>query len=378
VPLRNRGGHRVIAAIALNAAVFFLAPCASAKLGPIPIPKLLPGLDLKLLWNGETLANLSGGKQTGVAYDSVLDLIGQADTDALGGWQGGRLHIDLTRQDSTQPSLRYVGDTQTLSNISVANSRNEVYEFWYRQAFLHSHANIRVGIFGADDYFDTNQLADRLLNSSYENLPTMSGNVSSSVYPKPGYGIMGSYQKGHWRSQVALFQGHPENRSGVFNDGHMLLGELQYRSRPQNAHTIVKLGLWQYHQPERLAGSNPQRNWGGYVILQQALFERPAGPVSLFVGYGISPRAGNPIPRASVLGLDIPGLFASRPKDRLDLGMARASLRKKPAETSFEATYVVHLASELSVQPDVQYITHPSGIYPNAWVVGTRIDVSLP
>lgn len=56
-----------------------------------------------------------------------------------------------------------------------------------------------------------------------------------------------------------------------------------------------------------------------------------------------------------------------------DIGFAfaRAWVRDHSAETSLEATARIPLFDgSLALQPDVQYILHPSGVHPNALVSG--------
>ncbi|MGC9216801.1 carbohydrate porin, partial [Acidithiobacillus sp.] len=75
----------------------------------------------------------------------------------------------------------------------------------------------------------------------------------------------------------------------------------------------------------------------------------------------------------------------------LSVGMAMAWLRSGPvaaalgvepadirgAETSYELTYVAKLAEHVSLQPDLQYIQHPNGYYPDSTVGLLRVHVEF-
>ena len=75
-----------------------------------------------------------------------------------------------------------------------------------------------------------------------------------------------------------------------------------------------------------------------------------------------------------------------RPDDRVGIAIsnavispdARRLLGLRHDETTLEATYQVKIAETVALQPDVQYIIHPSsqaGV-PNALVVGFRVVVT--
>lgn len=60
------------------------------------------------------------------------------------------------------------------------------------------------------------------------------------------------------------------------------------------------------------------------------------------------------------------------------IGLARAWIRDHAAETSLEGTALIPMGgSRFALQPDVQYVFHPSGTYPNALAVALRLHVTL-
>ncbi len=58
------------------------------------------------------------------------------------------------------------------------------------------------------------------------------------------------------------------------------------------------------------------------------------------------------------------------------MGMARAWIRGAPhAETSLELNDLVPIDRHVSIQPDLQYVIHPSGVNPAALVFILRVNI---
>jgi len=80
------------------------------------------------------------------------------------------------------------------------------------------------------------------------------------------------------------------------------------------------------------------------------------------------------------------GPFANRPDDRLGFAVAHAimgtpavkALGASSAETSLEATYQLKVSERFALQPDIQYLLHPSGVAGarNSLGIGLRIVVA--
>jgi porin len=122
---------------------------------------------------------------------------------------------------------------------------------------------------------------------------------------------------------------------------------------------------------------------GAYVSIE--------GPVPDLQGWSAWLRAGVANGRAQIVanyigtGLVKQGLLPNRPDDRLGMAVARAGIgpARQPlglhkAETTFEASYQYKVHDTLALQPDVQYVHHPSGVAHgrDALVLGLRIVVT--
>ncbi|MGE5213338.1 MAG: carbohydrate porin, partial [Nitrospirota bacterium] len=87
-------------------------------------------------------------------------------------------------------------------------------------------------------------------------------------------------------------------------------------------------------------------------------------------------------------GLNYQGLIPTRDNDILGVAVGYGHLRDSSqdgggrsnpgCEIVAEATYQMELTTWLSLQPDVQYVIHPSGTdLPNALVLGARTTMSF-
>jgi porin len=125
---------------------------------------------------------------------------------------------------------------------------------------------------------------------------------------------------------------------------------------------------------------------GYYIQLEQLVFREtrcdelnPQG-LGLFVSY--LPRSFNgenpfPVIKNSVVGgMVYTGLIPGRDDDVVGAGFAWARLDQGGTnqETAVELFYKANITPLMSVQPDIQYIATPSGIHPDALVVGMRFE----
>lgn len=335
----------------------------SARLPPLPSP--YKGLSFSLNWDADAYDNLHGGIKRGYATDSVLSFGFGLNTGALGWWRGGKFSLGLRGIWSTHPS-EYAGDLQTLSNLDAPN-RRQISAFWYSQTF--GSALVRAGIMDLNGFFDDNEPAELFANASFGIMPSITANVPTATYPDSAWGVMlqfGEEQNG-WL--FGVFQGDPERLSTALKGGEMLIAEHNWR--PAGG-TQLGIGSWYRRAPA--ASGLPASDWGAYVNLQQALPDHPG--TSAFVQLGASPGKVNTVP--AYLGAGVVFHDVSPAVSALGFGFARAWIRDLAAETSLEATATIpFLNGSFVVQPDLQYILHPSGIHPNAFVVGLRLHTAL-
>ena len=155
---------------------------------------------------------------------------------------------------------------------------------------------------------------------------------------------------------------------------------------------MFKLGAWHYGQPRAPAFDLSHSTHGIYGIVE-AHWQLAGAELAPFLQWGKAFGTENLVPWYLGAGARLSHFLPGRPDDALSLGMARAALRSGvvaagfedeaqippiyPAETSYELTYVAKVNEWLSVQPDLQHITHPSGVYRNATVALLRLHLEF-
>lgn len=333
---------------------------------PLPLASPVKGLNLDFHWNADAYANLAGGRRRGYATDSVLYAGLGLDTGALGAWDGGTFRLELQAIASTHPSA-YAGDLQTLSNLDAPN-RRQIAKLWYSQAF--GKALVRAGIMDLNGYFDDNDAAALFANSSFGIIPSISANVPTPIYPDFGWGVMTRLGEPGDDWLLGAFQGNPADRASALHAGATLIAERDWRDPATGSH--IGIGAWYRRVP--VDAGLPASDWGAYANLEHAL---PHHPTAVgFVQLGVSPGQANQVP--VYLGAGIRFYRISSAVGDVGIGMARAWIRGRTAETSLETTATFPIAGAgFAIQPDLQYIFHPSGIRPNALVVGLRLHLAL-
>ena len=119
------------------------------------------------------------------------------------------------------------------------------------------------------------------------------------------------------------------------------------------------------------------------VFRESASFEEDTQGLGVFISYTRRFSSGGfPIGRIwenLVGGMVYTGLIPSRNDDVLGAGVAWARLNQGGTnrETVVEWFYKARVTPWMSLQPDIQYIASPSGVYHDAFAVGLRFEVML-
>ena len=313
--------------------------------------------------DSEAVSNRDGGVQRGTASDTVVHAAMAVDTQPLGLWAGGRLAASAVSINSGQPSQRYVGDLQGVSNLE-AETATRLFQLWYRQEFDRAGLRVKGGLIDMNQDFVATDSAATLLNASFGLMPTLSANIPASSYPEPGFGLEAAATWQHWLYQIGLFQADPGDRSGFFRHGHLLIGEADYDlTAGGQSWGHYKLGVWHYRQSDAVPGTVPTNDRGAYGIVDQTLFRRGPRDLGVFVQLGSSPSSTNEVPYYLGAGLQLRAPFRHRPGDLLTAGIAHARVRGDDvtAETTYELSYVFRVHRIATLQPDLQVVRHPGG-----------------
>ncbi len=371
-------------AAGMCAALLTGRPCVAA-------PGADPDVTVSARETVDTWRDVSGGVAVGWTTLNKLQVSATWNANALDD-PGFRIHAQVFRTNGERLTS-HTGDLQTVSNIE-ALSTDRLFEAWAEQAFgVDGHGGwaVRAGLIDLNSDFDSVDPASLFLGSSHGIGPDISksGRSGPSIFPVSSAAVRLTWTPTEdWTVRGGVFDGvpgnpdHPKAFATVrlsADDGMLSIVQID-RKLSRNAQ--VSVGAWGYNRGvPRLDGIGPRADIGVYGFIE--------GPVPRLDGWTGWVRVGRGDPAVQVAcgylgaGLVRAGVFAARPDDRLGIAVATAMISPTArrliglsrAETTFEGTYQIKLRDWLAVQPDVQYIVHPSGQahVGNALVVGLRL-----
>jgi len=349
-----------------------------------------PSADLR--YTTDIMGVAAGGERRRVRWMGRLDLDLDSGTD-LFGVEGAHAHADIFLLHGGGFSARDAGDAQVVSNIDAPYAIRP-FEAWV-EAPLGGGVRAKAGLIDLNSEFDVQSVGALFLNSSFGIAPdySQSGLNGPSIFPVTSPGLIVTLERPRWTVRTAIFDAvsgdpnHPHRAlPGPFGRGGALLsseGEVKVGSGGE-----LQLGAWFYTDRfARLDGIGRGRSAGGYVQYEQRLAgDEKTGALRGWLRAGVATAAVNEI------GLYVGGGF-SWGTDERSYGIAVAHARlgdpaqrafalglvpHRRAETTVELTATRRLTDWLMVQPDVQYVRHPSwGAAPDALVLGLRLHFAV-
>jgi len=376
-------GHGVWGLVLLTAALACGAAHADAKpAGPVTFGAVI---------TAEALDNLEGGRDRGTWGEANLDLTaswkGPADWTAYG-------YVLVDEHGGF--SGRYSGDAQTVSNID-APAGVRLFEAWVRHGSTDARFVSTLGMINLNGIFDTQPTGSVFLNASNGIGPDYSQS-GPSIFPFTGLGAVGDWRVTdglRWRG--AVFDGvpgDPAHRTAFVSlrlrraEGLHLVTEVEDDFKDG----FVKLGAWRYTAATgRLDGDGTGHKSGAYAQLGLTFtheHDDPAQGLSGWVRLGAASQAVLNLSGYAGGGLVYTGLLPNRDHDLMGVSLAHAiygaayraqTPGARRAETTLEATYQYEVKPGTTVQPDLQWIRHPSGApgVKDALVVGVRFRHDL-
>jgi porin len=337
----------------------------------------------------EIISDVSGGIAHGTGWLGRLDL--HADSgDGFLGIPGASAHVDVFLLHGPRFSDRFVGDVQTVSNID-APSALRPFEAWV-QLPVATDVRAKVGLIDLNDEFDQQSLGDPFLNSSFGIGPdySQSGRNGPSIYPVTSPGLVIAAEHGGTSLRIGIFDAEPgfPDHPGRFlpgpfgRDGALIAAEAGWAL---GKGARMQIGGWRYTDrfpridgsgraasdgayalvEGRLAGSEQGRAWRAW--LRTGVAADAVNPIDLYIGGGTS--YGD---QATLFGFAIARAGLGSPGRRAGIGA-------HDAETTIEAMASGRLTGFLTIEPDVQYVVHPSwrADLRNVLVLALRFHVSV-
>ena len=388
-----------------------------------PNPRLaIPsaGVSFPISYTGEVWGNPTGGHRQGAVYDGLLEAGMTIDLAKAVYWQGATLTVDGLYPHGSSITRNDVRDFNVLSNIDALHNPR-LYEAWLEQDMDGGKFSIRAGQLPINTEFAISSNGALYINSAFAQVPTISPNVNTAVYPIAAPGVrVKETPNDNWTVMGGVFDGdigdlNTTNRNGLrFNlngrDGALFLGEVAYTLNPppaapadgKQASTERPLSgtykLGGFYDTAETSDNPAQRpykgDYGFYGVVDQELWHVPGAPdqgLQAFAQGGLTPPSRNVLTYYFAGGLNYQGLIPGRDKDLAGLAVIYSRLgngletAQSPSpypshyETIIELTYQAILTGWLNVQPDLQYIFNPggTGTQGDALVLGLRVNMSF-
>lgn len=323
-------------------------------------------------------------------------------------WRGTSAFVDVRNIHGGHLS-ELAGDAQGVSNLDGPDG-SAVHEFWLQHNFRWSGVSLLGGIYDLNSEFDRVQAAGLFLNSSFGITPELaeSGTTGPSIYPRTAAALRLAVRPCDGALlRAALIDGssfeRPEGSHALFKhrDGALEVVEWSLLRRPDATgdepltpkifgrfsplptyEDKIAVGAWRYSKRfpaaeagERGAGSARYTSEGAYAVGEWRLLGRGADAkerVSGFAQFGFASAPANRFGAYFGGGLVAQGWLFGRASDQIGISVARAcesgayrrktslaGIRSEQAETTWEMSYLTQLKSWLTLEPDLQLVSHP-------------------
>jgi porin len=389
------------------------------------------GVTYNFYYTHDVLANVQGGLRRGVVDQGKLEAALKIDLEKAGGWQGLTFFANGFALHNTGRMLReYVGGINTIAAIE-ADPTVRLSELWLEQKLPDGKTTVRVGQLAADVEFFYSNLSAMFLQSDWATITALNLPSGGPAYPLSTPGIRIKIDPSPNRSWLfAVFNGDPagpgtgdpqhRNRYGLnfrVTDPAFVIGEAQFRDNAgkedKGLASTLKVGAWAHlgsFNDHRIANdgtlladpagsgvpAHRHGNNGIYGVVEQQLY-RPSGGsaesgISIYSRVSASPSDRNLIDFYVDGGIIVAGLVSGRPEDKFGAGFifsrfsraaqdfdadvasfGGAAVVVRDFEANLELNYQAQVAKGWIVQPNVQFIWHPSGNdQRDAMIVGIR------
>lgn len=387
-----------LSTLLLTAVVSFVCPTGIPAAGPCHktcrLRRLFEpsgALSVAPVYTGEVFSNTRGGIATKDAtrYQGLWDVGLTLDFDELGSPIPGKFFLLAQNTHGRGLTEDFVGDTQVISNIDSFKNIMRVGEYWWEFSLLDDNITVRLGKQDVNTEFLFIDVAADFIQSSFG----LSPSAALPSYPEQSMAALVLMQLGKSTVlKVGVWDALPLGRGwGISeNDSMLVAAELEYNYALASGRYPGVLSLGAGHLSGDEVDGVPFGDVNGYSFQIEQLIYRESicdmdsiQGLSVFAGY--YPRSSDlpvlveAIGDSYIAGLVYTGLLPSRDEDVLGAGVAWAELFQGGTneETVVETFYKAQITPRVSLQPDLQYIATPSGIYRDALAVGVRFQLTM-
>ncbi|HSE45529.1 MAG TPA: carbohydrate porin [Gemmatimonadales bacterium] len=350
-------------------------------------------------------ANVLGGLRKASAYAGQLNVDLRFDMEKLAGLPG--LSLDMSGNWASGSDLS--NSIGNVFDVAQAFDGTEVrlYTLFLRQALFEGRLDVKAGRFATGDDFLVGPSFVGLVNEALNprmtvvqiNVPGVTTGPNATwggrVVARPTEAL--SVTAGAFYSDPSLDQLTTNGTEFAIDagNGYFAIGEATYHLNHGKGATGLPghYRIGGYYDSNRFASftdpaSQRRGNYGFYLTGEQMVF-RELGAVSVqglsvygSVIYAPQERI-NAIPYFAEVALGYQGLLPGRDSDVAAMALYYGGFsRYLPGQTyelTLEWTYALVVAPWLTIQPDIQYIVHPSGksSVSNALVVGVQLSLQF-
>lgn len=338
----------------------------------------------------------ANGESSAKGY-SLFNLSLTVDTQKARMWKGGKffaLYQSKRGYGLSGPNDGAMGDWMGLDGWDW-REMNQISEYWYQQKFFGEKVRLKLGKQDANTDFGFLNSGWDFMNTAFSVNPT----VPMPTYPDPAFGFMAEINPKEWLSI----------RNGIYSRYNNPFNMTEIEVKP----TINKLpgrymaGAWELSDSNGMGvadglnknGStyynNFNRNFGAYVGFEQMVYkenkdnDEDMQGLTVFGQAGISPSNKNDMNQYLGGGLHYIGPIPKRDKDRAGVAVASGRFASRlsyvgyddtnrvGSETVLEAFYRIQFNPWFYLQPDIQFIMNPGGVYDNSVAIGLRTVITF-
>lgn len=329
----------------------------------------------------------ANGEVSGKGY-SLFNLSVTLDTEKAGLWKGGTFYTLYQKKIGygMAGAGNAMGDWMQYDGWE-GRQINQISECWYQQKLFKDKVRLKVGKQDANVDFGYLNSGWDFLNLAFSVNPT----TPMPTYPdQANFGFVAEINPKEWLSI----------RNGIYSKFNVPFNitEIEVKPMIKGLPGRYNVGAWEMSDSNGMSvnggldssgvvyTNNFNRNYGMYAQFEQMVYkekkqdENDMQGLVVFGQFGMSPSNRNDMNRYAGGGLHYVGLIPKRDKDIAGLAAASGTFAARLGdissqignETAIEAFYRFYISKWFYLQPDVQYIMNPSGMYPNSVAVGLR------
>lgn len=337
----------------------------------------------------------ANGERSTKGY-SLFNLGVTVDTEKAGMWKGGTFFALYQKKTGygISGANGYNGAMGDWMGLDGWDWRqiNQISEYWYQQKLFDGKVRMKFGKQDANTDFGYLNSGWDFMNTAFSVNPT----TPMPTYPDQAFGFMAEINPKEW---LSIRNGTYSKSNVPFN-----MTEIEFKPTIKKLPGRYMLGAWEMSDSSGMGVATGidtdsgetvynafNRNFGCYAGFEQMVYkenkddENDMQGLTVFGQFGMSPSNKNDMNRYVGGGLHYIGPIPKRDKDRVGIAVGSGNFAPRlgditsqvGSETALEAFYRVQVTPWFYLQPDVQYIMNPGGIYDNSVAIGLRTVITF-